>query len=286
MGAVQLSLIGGVSDLSLGDRHIDLPQGLTKRESVTARKLISKLWVNSEKTLKQSVTDLWHQKCHHYTSEALLIRNLSRRVMVDESVIRQWRGDLDLPCVASSRGSYRSMNLAIGDYVTEDDELSDPLQVVIDRTYLTQKQQAIWERYCRQEGILLPEEVNNADVRYVLNEAPISHQTLYAIFQQEPYAFCSYLDDCRLNIAQISRYGVKVPLRTLLTNNRRIRSIVIRYAQELYTNHGVPIPALAARLDIEPMELWRLGDLHGTWVLPSQQTLNHIIAQSVISHFA
>lgn len=47
--------------------------------------------------------------------------------------------------------------------------------------------------------------------------------------------------------------------------------------------HGV-VP-LAERLDIPEFDLWRLGDIYGKWVLPSQQTLNHLIAQSVIKHF-
>src|SRR5690606_19726151 len=166
------------------------------------------------------------------------------------------------------------------------DELNDPLSRFVDQVYLTRKQQSIWERYCRLQGILLPEEIRGTDIRYVLQEAPISRQEFVALFQQEQYAFARYLHDSNLDVRNLSRFGVAVPLRTLVTKNARIRSILIRYAQALYTNRGIPISTIAQRLGIEPLSLWRMGDLEGAWILPTQQTLNDIIAESVISQYA
>lgn len=285
MSAVQFSLWGSDQSSASLSSVADLSQSFSKREAASIGRLIEKLWVNSEATLKESLAALWHQKYQHYTSEDLLIQNLSKRVMVDEHVIRDWAWRLDLPGIPKANIKRRPMNLVNSDYVNDDDELCDPLEAVISRTYRTQKQKALWDRYCRQQGILLPEEISAADIRYVLREAPISYQSFYAIFHQEPYSFLRYLDHCGLRIEGLTRFGVKVAVRTIIEKNPRIRSMIVRYAQNLYQNRGVPISTLANRIGIDPMELWRLGDAHGEWVLPDQSTLNHIIAQSVITHY-
>lgn len=199
--------------------------------------------------------------------------------------MQAWRNEMDLPSVQPGALIYRPMSLC-GDYLTDDDELNDPLQNFINSVYLTPKQQNIWERYCRVHGTLLPEEIRHSDVRYVLQEAPICYRVFYAIFQQEPHAFCQYLNDNQFNVRALSRFGVQVPFPTLLTKNERLRKIVVRYAQELYTNRGVSIPLLAERLDLDPVELWRLGERYGCWTLPTPGTLRDIIAQSVISHIS
>lgn len=285
MGAVQLSLVENT--LARMDQwpEVALPRRFTKREYQAAQRMIERLLKNSEKNLKAALTSLWHQKYHHYTCERMLIRNLAKRLMVDEAVVARWRSELGLPSIEAGSLVFRPMSLC-GDYLTEDDELNDPLQNFINAVYLTPKQQNIWERYCRVHGTLLPEEVRHSDIRYVLQEAPISYRTFYAIFHQEPHAFCQYLHDSGFNVRALNRFGVQVPLATLITKNERIRKIVVRYTQELYTNRGVPIPVLAERLDLDQVELWRLGERYGDWGLPSHATLNAIIAQSVISHIS
>jgi hypothetical protein len=283
MGAFQLSLIDDTANEQDPVAQL-LPGSLPKRESESARKLIEKLWANSEKSLRASAKSLWDKKHQHYTCESLLVKNLSQRVMVDEDVLQRWRIEGDWPAVeAGSR--VRPMGLVGTDYISENDEFKDPLQSFIDNVFVTLRQKCIWDRYCRLQGNLLPEEIRPSDITYALNEAPLCARHFYALFQQEAYAFARYIDDTGLDLRRLSRLKVRVPIRVLITKNARIRNLVLDNAQQVYTNRGISIATLAQRLDMPEFDLWRLGDLYGKWVLPSQQTLNHLIAQSVIKHF-
>jgi len=285
MGAQQLSLIDDTLN-ELDEVGQFLPDSFSRRDSDSARKLITKLWQNSEKSLKSSAKALWLKKHHHYTCESLLARNLSRRIMVDEAVILRWRIEDQWPNVAEGRGvAFRPMYFGGTEYVTDNEDFVDPLQTFIENVFVTNRQQCIWGRYCRLQGSLLPEEIRPYDVAFVLNETSLSTRHFYALFQQEPYAFARYLDDINLDMRRLSRFKVNVPIHILMTKNQRVRDLVLGFAQQVYTNRGISIPTLAQRLDMPAFDLWRLGDLHGEWVLPSQQTLNHLIAESVVKHF-
>lgn len=282
MSAVQMSLLADARVVAGPNVHVELPEGFTKGERKRIGEMIEKLWGNSEKTLKATAAKLWQQKRTHFTNETLLIRNISRRMMVDEAVIRRWRKEERWPRVNTKKPAARPMHRPEANFITEDDELADPLEQFINQVYTTRNQQAMWDRYCRLQGVLLPEEIRLSNIRYVLDTAPITCHDLYALFQQEAYSFARYLDHQGLSISMLKRHTRKVPLNTLINQRPHLRQIAARYARRLYTNRGVPIAAMADRLGIAPVDLWSYGASEGEWCLPDYTTLTHIISESVL----
>lgn len=290
MGSAQLSLLEICS--GSGDLNEDslfgpspIPDHFSPGSKREARALLNELWACCIESMKETVEELWFQKRRHYTSERILIRNISKRAMVDESMIAVWRQEMGWPGVSDVNSvlprttAWRSV-----DYVNDNDDLVDPLGLFIDSVYRTPKQKILWGRYCRVNGVLLPENIHASDIKTVL-QAPISQKAFYKLFQQEPYSFGRYMDYLGLDLRTLSRRQATIPLNRLIMRNNRLRPIAIAYAQMLYTHRGIPISEIALKLGIDPVTLWSMGDKQAQWRLPNQATLNHLINESVLRSF-
>ncbi|KXS54593.1 MAG: Uncharacterized protein AWU57_1016 [Marinobacter sp. T13-3] len=293
MGSAQLSLLDNAQITTFGDSPTTdfgpapLPDHLAGADRKQAETLLATLWDRCEEAMKDTVRELWDQKRNHYTSERLLIRNISKRVMVSRELIEHWRHLHNWPGVITDPSAVlpRPTNWRTVRYIDDDENLDDPLEAFVKRVFRTSKHQALWGRYCRVQGVLLPEDIDTRDIRYVLENAPISNRIFYRLFQQDHYAFAPYLDYCGLDVRRLNRHPRSVSLNRLLTCNARIRHIVAVYAQALYTNRGVPIRAIAERLELDPVTLWAIGDERTAWRLPTQSTLHHLINESVLRSF-
>ncbi|WP_018404941.1 hypothetical protein [Marinobacter gelidimuriae] len=247
--------------------------------------LNSRFLTDAGTAFEQTFRTFWLTRYRHYSIPEKFYARVAKVFSLSPEMVEQLESEFQLPGV-SVCGHSRKMNDAFTASIYLDDEFdyTDPVDRLMRGVFSTRRSREIWTDYCTLFGRLSIDQIQEADLNYVLTTYALSIHELAKVFHVKSVDLRAKAGS-RKRPKSYPQYAA--PVRVLITKHPRLRRIALRYAHLLYTSQAIPIPRIAQTLGLDPTALYNLGEqVIGDWHLPSPNTLHYVIEQTTLMHLS